>query len=554
MPDAAGAGTGEPVRGARLTASTHRQWFCPRVGSPKAPARGLLSRAWLAAALALAVLPLPALAQPEANPGDAVPNVAAEIRSAVGGKIKAFYKTRGYWPFWVQDGALGPEADRLIELLETADLDGLKPADYDPDDLREIIARAREGSAEALAAAEVELSNTFADYVRDMRDVRRAPSVKMVYLDTELAPERLTRLAVLRTAGVAPSLADYLDTMGWMNPVYGQLRAALADYRAKWTELPQITIPSGSILRAGVKDDRVPLLRQRLGLPEGTKFDKPLAAKLRAFQAAHGLPADGIAGDATIAVLNREPAYYERILRLNLDRARLLPGTRKRHIIVDAAAARLWMYEDGEVKGTMRVIVGKPTEPTPMLAGMMRYAVVNPYWNVPQDLVQHRIAQKVLDGASFSDMGYEALSDWTAYAQVLDPAQIDWAAVAAGTRELRVRQLPGKTNAMGRMKFMFPNDLGIYLHDTPDKELFNEKERRFSSGCVRLEDAPRLAKWLFGKPLEAPSDVPEQQVYLNAPMPVYITYLTAAPEKNGIAFREDAYGRDAMQVEQLAGR
>lgn len=512
-------------------------------------ARGYLSRAWLAAALVLVVLPPPALA--ETPPA---PSVAAEIRSAVGGKLKAFYRTRGYWPLWIRDGKLGPEADRLVELVASADLDGLDPDDYDPDDLRDIVAKARTGSPEALAKAEIELSKTLAGYVRDVRRAPSAKSVKMVYLDSELEPERPAEVGVLRAAAVAPSLKDYLENAGWMSPIYNRLRTTLADYRALWMDLPEIDIPPGPTLRAGMKGERVRMLRLRLGLPDGAVFDKALARKLRAFQVAHGLPADGAAGNATIAALNRGPAYHERLIRLNLERARVLPSPRIRHIVVDAAAARLWMYDDGEAKGTMRVIVGTPTEPTPMLAGMMRYAIVNPYWNVPMDLVRRRIAPKILDGASLRSLGFEALSDWSSEARLLDPARIDWAAVAAGTRELRVRQLPGKTNAMGRMKFMFPNDLGIYLHDTPDKHLFSKRERRFSSGCVRVEDAPRLARWLFGKPLKASSDAPEQHVPLPVPIPVYITYLTAGPERAGIAFRDDAYGRDEIWMKRLARR
>jgi murein L,D-transpeptidase YcbB/YkuD len=184
-----------------------------------------------------------------------------------------------------------------------------------------------------------------------------------------------------------------------------------------------------------------------------------------------------------------------------------------------------------------------------MMAGLMRYAVVNPYWNVPPDLVRVRVAPKVLgNGISyFRSMRYEALSDWTTSARLVDPQTVDWAAIAAGKEELRVRQLPGGDNMMGRMKFMFPNDLGIYLHDTPAKELFRDGERRFSSGCVRVEDAPRLARWLFGRNLRARSSKPEQHVDLADPVPVYITYLTAVPNEDGIAFRMDAYGRDQVK-------
>jgi murein L,D-transpeptidase YcbB/YkuD len=128
---------------------------------------------------------------------------------------------------------------------------------------------------------------------------------------------------------------------------------------------------------------------------------------------------------------------------------------------------------------------------------------------------------------------------------------VDWKAVAAGRQELPVRQVPGRDNAMGKMKFMFPNDLGIYLHDTPEKELFRKADRRFSSGCVRVEDAPRLAKWLFGKPLPVKAGGREQRVNLPEPVPVYITYLTAAPEGQTIAFRPDVYNRDQAQMARL---
>jgi murein L,D-transpeptidase YcbB/YkuD len=230
------------------------------------------------------------------------------------------------------------------------------------------------------------------------------------------------------------------------------------------------------------------------------------------------------------------------------------PG--RRYILVDAAAARLWMYENGRVRDTMKVIVGKPSEQTPAMAGLMRFAMVNPYWNIPPDLVRIRVAPGVLaKGVSFlKTKGYEVTADWSDNARALDPKAVDWKAVAAGRQELPVRQLPGRDNAMGKMKFMFPNDLGIYLHDTPEKALFAKPGRRFSSGCVRVEDAPRLARWLFGRPLAARSKAPEQRVDLPEPVPVYITYFTAAPEGQTIAFRPDVYNRDRARMAELGSR
>jgi murein L,D-transpeptidase YcbB/YkuD len=240
-----------------------------------------------------------------------------------------------------------------------------------------------------------------------------------------------------------------------------------------------------------------------------------------------------------------------------MDRARALPPrVAGRHILVDAAAAKLYLYENGQVTDTMKVVVGKPDLQTPMMAGLIRYAMVNPYWHIPPDLVRDRVAPLVLkNGMGYlKTKRYEVLSDWTENATILNPAKVDWKAVAAGRTELAVRQRPGNDNAMGKMKFMFPNEQGVYLHDTPDKELFGEADRGRSAGCVRVEDAQRLARWLFGKPLTSKSKKPEQKVDMPAPVPVYITYLTAAPDGPGVAFRKDVYKRDPAHLARLASR
>ena len=210
----------------------------------------------------------------------------------------------------------------------------------------------------------------------------------------------------------------------------------------------------------------------------------------------------------------------------------------------------------GEIVGIRSLDLAREIAEIFLMAGFIRHAMVNPYWNVPPDLVAERIAPHVLDqGLSYlEDKGYEVLSGWSDDAVTLDPALLDWQAIAAGRQQVRVRQLPGPANAMGRMKFMFPNPLGVYLHDTPDKSLFGGGDRRHSAGCVRVEDAPRLARWLFGKPVKAASNAPEQQVNLPAPVPVYITYLTAAPDGNRIAFREDIYHRDGTSFAAASGR
>jgi L,D-transpeptidase YcbB len=490
------------------------------------------------------------LSQAPAQP--APDNVALAIKAEVGGRLKQVYTSRGYWPLWVKDGRLTPAADTLLRYVETAALDDLNPRSYDADELRDAIAQAQGGSPEALARAELRLSQTLARYVRD---VRRAPTARIRYLDPEVEPQRLNEAEVLRLASVAPDFDRFVQQMGWMDPAYAGLRRAAAERRERWSTLPHILVPAGAALKPGATGERVELLRARLGLGSGRRYDRSVAEAVRAFQLAHGLKADGVAGAGTILALNRDPSWYDRKIALNLDRARLLPGPGTRHITVDTASQRLFYYKDGSEIGRMKVVVGKPDQQTPMLAGMLKFATLNPYWNVPEDLAYKRVVERVMNGASLQTLGFEAVGGWQANAPVLSPDQVDWRALASGARTIRLRQLPGPTNAMGKVKFMFPNDLGIYLHDTPERDLFARTSRLYSSGCVRVEDAQLLGEWLFGRPLVAETSAPEQHVPLPEPVPVYLTYLTVQPrDGGGVAYLDDPYQRDEPDPRQIASR
>ncbi len=427
-------------------------------------------------AFALTLSPAPAVAQPA---GISL-QIALQDAPGASGDVRAFYRARDHRPLWIRNGRLGREADTLLRLLESAELDGLNSGRYRPRAVADAIAAARAGVPEALARAEMLLSRRLADYVRDVR--RRPRRSAMILAERDLGNERPDARAVLAAAAAAPSLQAHLDGIGWMHPFYGRIRATLASSR---------------------------------------------------------------------------PGEQQRILRLNLERTRALPADPpRRYVLVDAAGARLWMFENGRVRDTMRVVVGRVTDQTPMMAGRIRYAVLNPYWNVPPDLVPSRIAPNVLSNGVgwLRSKGYQVLSDWSNAPHVVPANAVDWRAAAAGRQELRVRQLPGPENAMGRIKFLFPNDLGVYLHDTPERGLLREASRQYSAGCVRVEDAARLGRWLFGRNLTTRDRTPEQYVQLPEPVPVYITYLTAAPEGERVVFRQDVYGRDGARGGGRASR
>ena len=241
----------------------------------------------------------------------------------------------------------------------------------------------------------------------------------------------------------------------------------------------------------------------------------------------------------------------------SLDRVRDMPF-QNRYIMVDAAAARLYMVEDGRIVDSMKVIVGKPDPKTqtPMLASTIYYATLNPYWHVDGELVRSLIAKNVLEkGLGYlKTQGYQVMPANTDDDTLLDPAKVDWRAVADGRLQVRVRQLPGPANSMGHLKFGFPNASDIYLHDTPVKELFAQDDRDLSHGCIRLEDAERLGRWLMGREPRTASNQPEQNVLLPTPVPIYVTYLTAQVNGGQLSFVDDIYGHDARDSQVAALR
>lgn len=413
-------------------------------------------------------------------PVSAAPPEVSSVAAAEpfgGQSISDFYAARDERPLWLrEDGGAGVEAMILIDLLGSADADGLDPDRYRPRVLARAVRSARGRSPVEIRRADMLLSQAFVAYVRDLK---RTPPMDIIWVDPELKPKPPTPRALLETAADEPSLENYLADMRFMHPIYAGLRSAIAG--------------------------------------------------------------------------GQESGAERQMLRLNLERARALPSGEERHIIVNATSARLTAYEGGEIVDSMRVVVGKPKNPTPVMAAYIRYTALNPYWYVPPDLASERIAPNVLkQGLGYlQTQGYQVMANWHDDATVINPETIDWQALADGTTEVHIRQLPGRANAMGKMKFMFPNAQGVYLHDTPDKELLSEPARMFSGGCVRLEDAPRLAAWLHGQSLTATGRKAEQRVDLPEPVPVFITYLTVMPSGTELATFPDVYGRDREELALL---
>jgi murein L,D-transpeptidase YcbB/YkuD len=420
------------------------------------------------AAAVLAAVPL--------TPADAAAKPAPAVAASpqlVGQTVADFYPNRNGAPLWLAPNA-GDAAEQLITVLSNAGVDGLTPDTYRVSSLNDAVRKAWGRDRKAMLAADQQLSEAFVAYVRDLR---RDAGGGLTFVDPQLKPSAPTPLGALLGAAMAPSLSAYVKSMGWMHPIYGELRQALI---------------------------------------------------------AHNYASD----------------QQREVLQLNLERAKVLPGGNDRYVLVNAAQQRLYMYENRRAEDSMVVVVGKPKWPTPMLAAYIRFAALNPYWYVPSDLAGEDVGQYVLKfGLKYlDDYGYEIVSDWSRNPTIIDPRTVDWKGVVDGKVEVMIRQKPGPKNFMGRIKFMFPNQFGVYLHDNPRRELFKEASRYFSGGCVRLEDAWRLSRWLFGRELTWEGADAERPVPLASPVPVYITYLTAMPEGSTIAYYDDVYGRDAAKL------
>jgi L,D-transpeptidase YcbB len=232
-------------------------------------------------------------------------------------------------------------------------------------------------------------------------------------------------------------------------------------------------------------------------------------------------------------------------LLANLDRVRSLPA-KGRFLLVDAGSSMLTLYQDGQPLDSMKVITGTSELPTPLIASYMYYITYNPYWHAPDHLVRKTIAPNFLHlGMSYlKSHGYHVIDDWSEHPTLIDATTVDWKGAAAGKVHLKIQQDPGPLNSMGILKFPFPNPQDIYLHDTPDHAKFALANRNLSNGCVRVEDAKRLGRWLLGHDPVSPGSEPELRVQLPGPTPIYLTYITAQVKDGKLSYLPDVYGWD----------
>ncbi|MTI00340.1 peptidoglycan-binding protein [Roseibium sp. RKSG952] len=526
-------------------------------------------------------LSIPASAQATAPAGSALPSatgthqpktpIAAAVRDTLPETIDEsllnFYVSRNYDPVWLSPNGLTENARLTLEAFADANVHALNPQNYDPIGLSE---RARTAKTAAdWATLDIDLSIQFLRYATHLSSGRVQPN--KINKALNLFPDRPVAAELFSNAEAAIDYSAFLTSLAPQTPNYRRLQLRLQDYRGKAAAGGFTLVPDGDVLKPGMSDPRLDILRQRLteedyllagghtgDIYDGSLYDGSLVEAVETFQSYHGLETDGVIGPATLAALNTPIRDKLIQMELNMERRRWMPDYfGDTYVFVNLADQNLKVVKGDQTWHTAPVVVGKPYHATPVFSNEMSYVEVNPYWNVPRSIATNEYLPSLQrNPSSLSGKGIRVFQNGAEIA----PAQVAWNSYSKSNFPFRLRQDPGNGNALGRIKFMFPNKFNIYIHDTPAKSLFNRAQRDFSHGCIRVSDPFALGDVLLASQgydrakLESLRDSGQRHVItLDQKIPVHLTYLTAWMNKDGSThFREDIYGRDEVLQNALA--
>ena len=491
--------------------------------------------------------------------------------------LTRFYAYRQYAPAWVDRWGVLPAGKLILNTLGRAGDQGLLSADYQSPWLDHLL----DGSTVVPVASgadfierrvrhDLVMTEMILRYAYD-QTLGRIDPVMLAYEEKpQPAPPR--DLALELAASLASGrLKFFLAQLKPPHKAFRALEKSLHHYQMIRAAGGWRTIDEGADLEQGDCGPRVTQLRYRLGISEdihfaselkGNCFDDPLVAAVKRFQRRNGLSTDGRVGPKTLAALNVPVEQRLRQIQLNLERWRWMPeALGSTYVLVNIPGFQLKVVQEGQIVKTLRAIVGRPDRPTPVLSSKMTYLEINPYWYVPVKIAREDLLPKIKEDPFYLvRQDFRVFDGWDENAREIDPLSVDWSSLGEAHFPYRLRQEPVANNALGRVKFMFPNDLSVYIHDTPSKSLFQKPSRDFSSGCVRVENPLDLMAFLLERQnwdqerlSKAVASHRRQVVVLQEPVPVYLVYLTAWVDKEGrINFRDDIYGQDRQLLSALA--
>jgi murein L,D-transpeptidase YcbB/YkuD len=484
---------------------------------------------------------------------------------------RAFYEERQFSAAWIEAAKARPQMDALIRALHDAEREGLDPQLYAVAMLEQRRAEASKGflteqgfDPKEAGALDVWLTYLYMKYASDLAD--GLSDLSRVDTSWKIKPEKFDPKSHLSAALDANRVQESLADLTPRVPEYARLRDLLAKYREQkagggWPRVPSMK------LKPGQRSPHVAALASRLAasgdyrgaIPTaGAAYATELQEAVKVFQRRHGLADDAIVGPELVAEMNAPIDERIHQLSLNMERWRWLPrDLGSRYILVNIPEMRLDVYEGDLPALTMRVVVGKPDSQTPIFNDEMTYLVFSPYWNVPPSIAEGETLPSLMSDPDFLARNNMEVVD--ASGNVIDPETIDLANPSA----YRFRQRPGTENSLGLVKFMFPNQFNVYLHDTPADSLFDRATRSFSHGCVRVENPVALAQyvlrdqpaWTRERILDAMHAGQERTVKLKSPIPVYLGYWTARVRPDyTVQFRKDVYDIDSRLATRLADR
>jgi L,D-transpeptidase YcbB len=479
-------------------------------------------------------------------------------------EIEAHYAANDYTPVWLNGGIPNPKSEQMLDALALAYEDGLDPADYEAMELLEMSGMT---DPEDMAHFEVQLSMAAVSFGQHLNAGRVNPrniSRELVIFPKAVAPD-----AILTNLRKTTQAKVYMRLLAPHTQRYERLRQALAAYRRIEENGGFSTVPDGPVLKPGALDERIPAIRQRMieagtlnpDLPvdaDGRIYDQGLVEAVVRFQETMGLEALGTVGKQTLTAMNTPISRRIFEIELNLERNRWLQNEfAPYHVFANLADQVVKLVRDDKTIHAELIQVGQPYHRTPEFNDVMEYVEFNPYWGVPSSIAVNEYLPKLRKNPGV--LAAQNISVFSGGKQV-SAGSVNWSAYGKGNFPFTLRQEPGKGNALGRVKFMFPNDFNVYMHDTPAKAKFEESSRYFSHGCLRLNDPMKMAEMILGPEgwdrARIDSVVASGKntiVRLKNPIPVYIVYLTAFVNKDGtINFREDVYGRDKALADALA--
>ncbi|SDX47840.1 Murein L,D-transpeptidase YcbB/YkuD [Nitrosomonas halophila] len=483
-------------------------------------------------------------------------NQSAQVR------LKHFYAQRDYQPAWIISNQYQPILDTALSFIARADEEGLDISNYSSAHLQQLHA-SPEG--ETGLALELGVTRSLLALAQDLYSGQL--SATAADPDWHIPQQKFDSVTFLQQALTQNNLQQAFADLAPSMPQYNALRRLLMKLRqlaaagTHWTQIPEIA----SAIRPNSTHPAIPLIRQRileahaaytkaeyaLTTAESEWYDHELEAAIKTFQQQHGLNPDGIIGRHTRRALNTPLEKQIQKLRINMERLRWLPRNfGDRYVLVNIAGFYLTAIEHHTPVLDMRIVVGRDYRSTPSFNSRVSHLVLNPYWNIPNSIARQDLWPKQKKNPDyFASQGIRVFSSYR-YEFELDPDGIDWHAVERRF-PYALQQAPGNLNALGNIKFMFPNPFSIYLHDTPSKSLFQKDIRTYSSGCIRLEKPFQLAEFLLGRSLED-ANITQQvdsgktrTVHLPKRVPIYLVYITAWSDEQGdVRFSSDIYGRD----------